>query len=374
MEGVLKWTNKLNGVKKNIPVPAYIEMNSVYSDVIQFRGNHYDFGYMQGELLKDSPILPNRKKIWKSKFKLGHFRTNEMEVKRLILQFSPGIWDELNGLADCLKMNMSDAITEFGGYYLEYGNSGCSIFTGSDYMIRNYDNDPLSYEGRYVLYQPTDRGYATLGPSMQITGRTDGLNEKGLSMGYNFINRLRGNDGFVCNMIGRMILENCANVEEAISLLEEIPHRHSFSYAVLDPSGKSLVVEASPRSREVLVHEANICTNHFKKLTHENRYQMADSLQRYEAIERQEGNIIDPYQAFRMMNDIDKGVFSKKYEASSGTLHTAAYFPKKIEAWLALGGDRLPLIFDFDQWLKGGNENVRRIKGELNTNLPFVNM
>lgn len=347
-------------------------MKSVYSDVVQFRGNHYDFGYMQGELLKDSPILPNRKKIWETKFKLNHFMTDEMEVKRLILQFSPGIWDELNGLADSLKMKMSDAITEFGGYYLEYGNSGCSIFTGSDYMIRNYDNAPLSYEGRYVLYQPTDRGYATIGPSMQITGRTDGMNEKGLSMGYNFINRLRGNDGFVCNMIGRMILENCANVEEAISLLEEIPHRHSFSYAVLDQSGKSLIVEVSPR--EVFVHESNICTNHFKKLTHENRYQMVDSLQRYEAIERQESNIIDPYQAFRMMNDIDKGVFSKKYEASSGTLHTAAYFPKKIEAWLALGGDRLPLTFDFDHWLKGGNENVKRIKGELETNLPFVNM
>ncbi|AZK46638.1 hypothetical protein [Paenibacillus lentus] len=47
---------------------------------------------------------------------------------------------------------------------------------------------------------------------------------------------------------------------------------------------------------------------------------------------------------------------------------------EKIEAWLALGGDRLPLIFDFNQWLKGGNENIKRIKGELETNLPFVNV
>lgn len=37
-------------------------MVRVYSDIIQFQGNHYDFGYMQGELLNQSPILAHRKK------------------------------------------------------------------------------------------------------------------------------------------------------------------------------------------------------------------------------------------------------------------------------------------------------------------------
>jgi len=275
-------------------------------------------------------------------------------------------------LINVFCQKVADAITEFGGYYLEYGKSGCSIFTGNEYMIRNYDNDPLSYEGRYILFQPTDQGYAAIGPSMQITGRTDGINEKGLSMGYNFTNRIKSDDGFVCNMIGRIILEKCANVEEAISLLKEIPHRHSFSYVLLDQSGESIVVEASPRG--VAFHKSVICTNHFKKLTHENRYHMDDSFQRYQAIAQQESNISDPYQAFRMMNDTDQGVFSKKYGAWAGTLHTAAYFPKEMKAWLALGGDRLPFIFNFDQWLKGENVNVKRIKGELDTNLPFINM
>ena len=45
----------------------------------------------------------------------------------MILHFAPGIWDELNGLADSLQMDMTDTLIQFGGYYLEYGRSGCSF-------------------------------------------------------------------------------------------------------------------------------------------------------------------------------------------------------------------------------------------------------
>src|SRR5699024_2275985 len=254
-------------------------MLQVYSDIVQFEGNHYDFGYMQGELLKDSPILPNRKKQWFSK-QTHQFIINEHEFRSVIHAFAPSIWEEIRGLSDALKIKVGDAIREFGGYYLEYGRRGCSIFTGSDYMMRNYDNDPLSYAGGYMTYKTTESGYAAAGPSMQITGRADGMNEKGLAMGYNFINRRQSGDGFVCNMIGRIILETCANVDEAVSLLKEIPHRHSFSYVLLDQSGETLVVEASQRTVEV--RKANVCTNHFDILTEENRYRMDDSKRRHE--------------------------------------------------------------------------------------------
>src|SRR5699024_2370421 len=118
---------------------------------------------MQVELLKDSFIIPNRKKQCGSK--LHHFNINENECKNVIQEIAPGVSEEIHGLAYALKWTIEDAIREFGGYYLEYGRSGCSIFTGYDYMIRNYDNHPHSYEGRYLLFEPTDQGYATIGPS-----------------------------------------------------------------------------------------------------------------------------------------------------------------------------------------------------------------
>ncbi|WP_243298450.1 C45 family autoproteolytic acyltransferase/hydolase [Bacillus litorisediminis] len=346
-------------------------MRHVYSDVLQFRGTHYEFGYKQGLLLKDSLIIPNREKQWASR-RERHFTINVSEVKQAILQVAPQIWDELDGLADALQWSTVDTVREFGGYYLEYGRSGCSIFTGADYMVRNYDNHPLSYEGRYVLYQPTDQGYALVGPSMQITGRTDGINEKGLAMGYNFVNRRNTDDGFVCNMIGRLILETCANVEEAVSLLKEIPHRHTFNYVLLDQNGETLVVEASPRAVEV--RKSNVCTNHFEKITGENRYRLHDSIRRQQAIQDQQPFVTGPYQAFQMLNDIGKGVFSKKYDASAGTLHTTVYLPKELKAWIALGGDQMPLIFDFKQWLQGEDTRAKRIKGQLDSHLPFVQM
>ncbi|MBY7145070.1 acyl-CoA--6-aminopenicillanic acid acyltransferase [Virgibacillus sp. NKC19-3] len=346
-------------------------MKQFYSDVVQYRGTHYDFGYFQGELLRDSPILPNREKQWGPK-KDRHFIIDSKTYKAIMTTFAPAILHEIRGLADALQMDMEDAFRLFGGYYLEYTRSGCSIFTDPNFMVRNYDSHPKGYEGRYMLYEPTDQGYAFIGPSMQITGRIDGMNEKGLVMGYNFTHSKKSGDGFLCNMIGRLILETCKNVYEAISLLREIPHRNSFSYVLLDPAGQSYVVEASPR--QVEVRKSNVCTNHFHLLHEENRYRQDETRQREQTIQDQQKYATNPYQSFKVMNDPDYGVFSNKYDAAAGTIHTSTYFPKERKAWFVIGPDRKPVIFDFSKWLRGENVNVKQIKGELDYPAPFVNM
>ena len=347
-----------------------IALKQIYSDIWGFRGNHYDFGFRQGELLKDSFTVKNREKQWK--IRRPRFSINVEEAKQAITNIAPGIWKELIGLQDALGWDMAYVLQEFGGYRLDYVKSGCSIFTQEDYMIRNYDYHPKTYEGRYMLFQPTDGGYATIGPSQRVTGRMDGMNEKGLALGYNFMHRKEPGEGFICCMIGRLVLESCANVDEAVSLLEEMPHRHSFSYIMLDPDGETYVVEATPRSVEV--RQSNVCTNHFEILQHENRRHLVDSYKRKEAIEAQRSDITDAYGAYRMMNDLHRGVFSDMYKSWSGTIHTSAYFPKELKAWFALGDTLEPVEFDFAAWLKGEEISEDRVLGEVDTDLPFLHM
>ncbi|TFD93585.1 C45 family peptidase [Jeotgalibacillus sp. R-1-5s-1] len=345
-------------------------MKSIYSEILQFRGTHYDFGRFQGEKLKDSWTVKNREKQWR--VRKPRFTVEIEEARQAIVKFAPGLWEELNGLRDALDWPMERILMEFGGYRVDYKRSGCSILTGDGYLIRNYDYMPKTYEGRYSFFQPTDTGYAIAGPTQRITGRMDGMNEHGLSMGYNFMHRKKPGDGFICCAIGRLILESCATVEEAIDMLKEIPHRHSFSYTVFDKSNQSFVVETSPRG--VAVREADVCTNHFEIMKQENRHHLVDSMKRMEAMNSQRDQITTAYDAFRLMNDKDKGVFSELYDQWAGTIHTAGYLPGEMKTWIALGGNQEPVEFDFGQWLKGEDFRLEQIQGEVNTDLPFVHM
>ncbi|KON89745.1 choloylglycine hydrolase [Sporosarcina globispora] len=345
-------------------------MKKIYSDIIQFRGTHFEFGFMQGELIKDSLSVKNREDQWK--VRKPRFSINEAEVKKAITSFAPGIWDELLGIQEALQWPMERVLKEFGGYRLDYVRSGCSILTGDDYLIRNYDYHPKTYEGRYTFYQPTDQGYAIIGPSQRVAGRMDGMNEKGLVIGYNFMNRKKPGDGFICCMIGRLILEACGNVEEAVEMLKEMPHRHSFTYVVYDTCGETYAVETSPRG--VKVRQTSACTNHFEIMKDENRNHLGDSMRRLAVMKGRLGERLNAHDAFRLLNDSDKGVFSDLYGSWAGTIHTSAYLPGKMKAWFALGGDREPIVFDFRQWLDGQDVEINRITGEVDTDIPFLHM
>lgn len=285
--------------------------------------------------------------------------------------FSPAILEELYGLQEALQIDLTTVIKQFGGFYLDYGRSGCSIYADRGVMVRNYDNDPYAYEGRLVLFAPSDSGYASIGPSMQVTGRTDGINEKGLAMGYNFINRTHSKDGFMCNMIGRLILENCATVDEAIQLLKELPHRYSFTYVLADQEQSGVIVEAAPH--DFAIRYEPICTNHFETLTKQNRYRTDDSVRRKKLMTEATSTLQNGFDIYRLLNDKRHNIFSTNYGAWSGTIHTSLLQSSTRQMGFTLGSDRLPYMIDFGKWVAGDNLHVKQINGQLETTRSFMN-
>ena len=75
-----------------------------------------------------------------------------------------------------------------------------------------------------------------------------------------------------------------------------------------------------------------------------------------------------------MLNDTNQGIFSDLYSSWAGTIHTSAYLPRDMKAWIALGGNQDPIQFDFGKWLEGQDVNIDRITGEVDTDIPFLHM
>lgn len=344
-------------------------MKQVFSEVIQFRGSYYDFGREQAKRLQASPLLRNHKKRrGKSRRK---YTVDYQVAKRLLNHYSPGLLEELTGLADGLGWTIEDTIHEYSGWQQEWIHSGCSIFTAGDLIARNYDYHPKTYEGRFILFQP-DNGIATIGPSQRVIGRTDGMNAYGLCIGYNFVNRIKPLDGFICCTLTRIILENCQTTEEAVALLKELPHRHSFNYVISDSLKHSAIVEGSPRG--VQARSGNVCTNHFTDLEKENRRHLGDSEDRMLALQGRVDRIDDARDAFHYLNESQGPIFSEQYSRWSGTIHTAIYDNERLQVLFGLGGDANPVFFDFNDWLEGRRTTVKRMLGALNTSerIPYI--
>ncbi|EHJ07271.1 C45 family autoproteolytic acyltransferase/hydolase [Staphylococcus simiae] len=346
-------------------------MQQVTSDIMTFRGSHFDLGVATAKWLQQTPLLSNRQQEWKKR--IPRFDIDINETYQIYQTYAPQIWDELMGLQSVLKLPTRQIILNFGHFrFTDLKESGCTVFQGQDYLVRNYDYHPATYDGRYLLYQPTDGGLAQIGPTSRVTGRMDGMNEAGLAMAYNFMHRKHPANGFVCYMIGRLILEYCNNVTEAIQLLKNIPHRSSFSYILMDKELNHVIVEVTPRSIEVR-HDV-FCTNHFEILTHENRNYTKESTERLARVMKQTPEHIDMHTAFKIFNDPQYEIYSKLFRSWSGTIHTSMYHPQSLTAYMTLGENKPPEMIDFNSWLEGNDLSISHFTGFIDTDLTFANM
>ena len=61
--------------------------------------------------------------------------------------------------------------------------------------------------------------YASIGGSHQLTGRLDGMNEHGLTIGLHLVKVLPRFPGLTSTLLVRRVLDSCATTAEAIDLL-----------------------------------------------------------------------------------------------------------------------------------------------------------
>ena len=261
---------------------------------------------------------------------------------------------------------MEQAVTYFGNDSLRMPTGGCSAVISGSVYGRNYDFRPRGYEARFALVQA--RGsYASIGGSHQLTGRLDGMNEHGLTIGLHLVKVRPRFPGLW------RVLDSCATTAEAIDLLRRLPHAMKYNYSLLDSGGVAAVVEAGAGAVVVRRGDWLACTNHFqsqqlRRLNH----RVAHSIGRLPPLESWAARALSAEQTFKALNFSASPAFHNYGNAQ--TLHTIVAEPAKRRLLIGIGGDAAALDedmldVDFKVWITGENLPTKHLTGQLGLSL-----
>ncbi|HEX7064880.1 MAG TPA: C45 family peptidase [Bacillales bacterium] len=327
---------------------------SLTVDVVEVRGDYNKIGREQAKSLKVL-FTPGLEEGF-----------NLQEAKQVYREFAPGLWTELEGIAEGLKVELYQVVANFSMYDLPFPEIGCTALVQEQHYTRNYDFSPEIYDARLVLAQPDD-GYASVGFSQQAIGRLDGMNEKGLVIGLHFVNQSNDQNGLAAPAIVRIVLDQCQSTDEAIDLLIRLPHSHSYNYSITDVSENHAVVEASPREQHVRKTTTLFCTNHFQAdaLTHHNRENTINSTERLAALKQVADQKPNRIETFEQFHSPESPLFFKDYRNFFGTLHTVQYAPEDLSVMIGIGQNSDPLEFSFRRWLNRSEILPKRVTGDI---------
>jgi len=327
--------------------------------VEQYRGDSYDIGYQQGQQIDRSLLIMYSNIINKEDINLG-------ELKEIYLSYAPHLFRELSGIADSMDIPLRTAALFSGFGAPEIQGMGCSSLVNHNMLVRNYDFSPEAYDARFVFVQPSE-GYASVGHSLHVMGRTEGVNEKGLAVALHFVNSKDTQNGLTAASVIRIILDTCKNTEEAVNVIKELPHSWSYNFSIGDAEGNAVVVEESPFDVKIRKSEGILlCTNHFQRgdMSIHNRENLEGTRERLNYLGQNDLAKMDVQGIFNMFR-ADKPLYSEEYHEFFGTLHTFAYSFDDNKVLTAVpNGDVLEI--DFNKWVKGKDLNQKEISGRRN--------
>lgn len=335
---------------------------------VQCRGTPYEVGRAQADAFA---LTRKGKAFLRRKVRLPwwfNIRTEE----RAFRAYAPALWEEIGGIAEGLSISMGQAVAFFGNDGLRMPTGGCSAVMSGGVYGRNYDFWPRGYEARFALVQ-AHGSYASIGGTHQLTGRLDGMNEHGLTIGLHLVRARPRSPGLTSTLLVRRVLDSCATTAEAIALLRRLPHAMQYNYSLLDAGGVAAVVEAGAGAVAVRAGDWLACTNHFQSMQLKglNR-RVAHSIDRLPPLEGWAARVLSAEQTFKALNFPASPAFHNYGNAQ--TLHTIVAEPAKRRLLIGIGGDAAALEedmldVDFKLWVCGEDMPITQLKGQLGLGL-----
>jgi len=334
-------------------------MGNFKISVEQYRGDSYDIGYQQGQQI-DRLLLVVYSNI------VNEEDIDLEELKEIYSSYAPHLFQELSGIAASMNISLRTAALFSGFGAPEIQGMGCSSVVNHNMLVRNYDFSPEAYDARFVFVQPSE-GYASVGHSLHVMGRTECVNEKGLAVALHFVNSKDTQNGLTAASVIRIILDTCKNTEEAVNVIKELPHSWSYNFSIGDAEGNAVVVEETPFDVKVRKSEGMLfCTNHFQRqdMSIHNRENLEGTKERLNYLDQNHLEKIDVQEIFNTFR-ADKPLYNEEYHEFFGTLHTFAYSFDNNKVLTAVpAGDVLEI--DFNEWVNGRDLNQKEISGRLN--------
>jgi len=231
---------------------------------VTLRGTHFEIGRQVGRQLREAgtelPALNERQ----TRYIDGLVGQVEGSI--------PDLFDEMRGLAEA--GGYDERAVCF--YALSIGIvpsctvvavSGEHTADGQTLFGRNYDAGPEFAD--FTLYRTyPEGGLAHIGCAYDLLiGREDGINEAGLAIA---VTGVRGHNtegpGLWDHIPVRAVLDRCETVEEAVTLLETLPHLWTKNFLVADRTGGIAAVEAAQQKVVTTRDERGFgaITNHFE--------------------------------------------------------------------------------------------------------------
>lgn len=334
---------------------------------VVLEGSAYEIGRQQGEMCKQNPDLvkfmtsplpdvpvPSKQEI--------------TEIMHFCDQHCPGLNEEIRGFADSLGVSPEEIVyysfsfqgpapsaepsPQGAGEQLSGHCSQAVVLPsqskdGRMYVARSYE---WGFQDDFRLVTTRVRGRAAhIGFSLLLFGRIDGFNEHGLvvTMSAGAPMAEVRESGFRFWVVIRTLLDRCRSVEEALTVLQDIPISFNLNLMLADKSGHAALVEIFCSHRAVKRigsgsdQQVLISTNHYNHpdMLPYDVSRMWQSVVRQHALEQAfQGGAVDKEDIRRVLSSpLPEGVCCHYYEDGLGTLWSVIYDVLAGEAEVALG-------------------------------------